>query len=519
MKTVCKTAHSAIKIAFIVIFGSLTIQTIFFGSEYSYSAPVILALVAVLFAFVLGLCYLGKRFVSVAQLKRFAVVALIVTVGAVFIVQSFVSIATFQSLDHDIGRVFNGAGYYLHDAGRDDYYQYIRYFNIWPNNVPIFLFFVGMMSVVDALGAASYEAYYAVAVVIAQLVFTAAICLTFLYLRRIAGIVAAYISLVFWLIFPLVYLQGSVFYTDTYSLAFVPAILYLFERAKSATSKKSFWVFTLLTALVLFCGYAMKSTVLFVFIALFLVGLISKKVKKTLIISAVSAAVFFVLSLGLTQIEMSTVLSEESLEQFQMPATFWVAMGLGGQNGAYEQLDYDSVLSIDNQQGKQDYTWQLITERLQSRSASENLEFFARKLNYTFGSGDGDISYMLSRGPVNEDNFIYSLILPEGRFYTEFFHLNQSVYVLLCVLGVVGATASLRRRNNKADAMFLALLGFFLFMLFWESNQRQLVNQIPIYIALASLGLAAISPLRLGPGKAGKARPFPKNAKETDAQK
>ncbi len=495
MKKICNAANPTIKWAFVIIFGMLCVGTVFFSTEHRYSTPLTIVVTIIIFCIVTALALFVKKYSTEAHLLRYQYIVLAVGLLLVFAVQSFVSFSTFQTLDHDIGKVFNGADFFLHDQTQEDYYQYVRYFNVWPNNVPIFLFFVGLMSALDFFGLGGYTAYYTAAIVVAQLAFSAAILFTFLYLRRVFGIFTAYLGLLFWLILPIVYLQGSVFYTDTYSLPFVPAVLYLYERASVSQSRRGFALFTFLTSITLFVGVQMKSTVLFVFIAAVIVGLLSRKLKKNLVLIAVSLVVFLSLGGVLTHIEYNTVLSEELIEQHRMPTTFWIAMGVGSYNGVYSQHDDDAMMSLGTQEEKKSLAATLIKERLSSRSLTEHIEFYARKLNRTFGSANGDVGYMLSRGALNPDNFIYQLILPDGRFYVAFSHLNQGVYVFLCIFGVLGAVFSIKKGDRRADVIYLALLGFFLFMFLWESNHRQLINQFPLYIMLASIGFVQILPM------------------------
>ena len=61
------------------------------------------------------------------------------------------------------------------------------------------------------------------------------------------------------------------------------------------------------------------------------------------------------------------------------------------------------------------------------------------------------------------------------------------------MLGAAGALAALRRRGMPpVCAPWAALAGFYLFMMLWESNHRQLVNQWPLYWLVAAVGLAAL---------------------------
>ena len=74
--------------------------------------------------------------------------------------------------------------------------------------------------------------------------------------------------------------------------------------------------------------------------------------------------------------------------------------------------------------------------------------------------------------------------------YTVSNNLSQAVYLLLNILGVAGAVCLLCKKDRRTDVSpHLALLGFWVFMMLWESNHRQLINQWSLYFIVAALGM------------------------------
>lgn len=61
-------------------------------------------------------------------------------------------------------------------------------------------------------------------------------------------------------------------------------------------------------------------------------------------------------------------------------------------------------------------------------------------------------------------------------------------------MGILGALVMLIRKDNDVQkfAPFVALIGFYIFMMLWESNCRQLVNQWSLYVMCASIGYSKL---------------------------
>ena len=88
--------------------------------------------------------------------------------------------------------------------------------------------------------------------------------------------------------------------------------------------------------------------------------------------------------------------------------------------------------------------------------------------------------------------------------------ISQSVYLLTIAVGIIGAIIIVFQKEFMLFAFVphISLIGFWMFMMIWESNHRQLVNQWSLFFIVAAIGLyslwSVISEL------------FQKKAKETE---
>ncbi|MEG1862741.1 MAG: glycosyltransferase family 39 protein [Oscillospiraceae bacterium] len=474
------------KIGFLIGFTALTFLILFYNREFGYNKVILIPMVAVVLLSLVGALYFTKKSVDIDFIISNRYKILIGVIIFLFVIQSIMGYLTIQTLNHDIGKVYNGADLYVNNPNHPEYYQYSNYLNHWTNNTGIFVFFVGMIKFLNLIG---FTNYYLVAVLIGQIFFSLAVLFTFLYLDKAFNSLAAVFSLIFWLIFPVVYLQGASFYTDTYSIAFVPMSLYFLHTAKEQNVLYKSGIYAFLAGLSIFCGKEMKATVLIVVIAWALYQIFQNQKAKSMLIVVIATITLMCFSAISNSIKYNIVLTSELVEPTDTPTIFWVMMGLSGRNGEYNYMDEDSIRYIPTQAQKKEYCYNKIAERLNEKGFVGTIDFMLMKASRTFGCGDADIDYMLSRGPIYPDRTIYQFIMQDGKYFSIFNNVNQAVYVAINILVALGAFLSLKDKKHALSIPYIAIGGFVVFMLLWESNHRQLVNQWPLYFMAASVGL------------------------------
>ena len=73
--------------------------------------------------------------------------------------------------------------------------------------------------------------------------------------------------------------------------------------------------------------------------------------------------------------------------------------------------------------------------RLEEKGAAGLPAFLMRKTARTFGAGNGEIYYSLSRGPLQPGHAVYSYILEDGPHFGLFNNAAQCVYLSFYILG------------------------------------------------------------------------------------
>ena len=372
---------------------------------------------------------------------------LAVVVLAVACAQFSVGLATRQTLTDDYGSVVNGALLYA-QQGRSAAFaqQYQWYLNHWPNNRGIFFLLALFFRVLTALGFGGQ--WYNRHGVPGPSQFCPGrrvhICVSGPRVRRqgvacFSAALCAVCACVF---------SSSVAYTDTLSIWAAPAALFLWQLGRDAGRLRTRLAAWAGCAVCLGVGYEIKGSVGIVLVALCCEALVCLPWRRTLAALAVLGCGFVLVhgAAGLVYTR-SGVVTPELRQTAEMPTAFWVMMGLGEPDGAYSVADEREIMYRQTKEERQAYAAQVIRSRLDEKGAAGLPAFLMRKTARTFGAGNGEIYYSLSRGPLQPGHAVYTFILEDGPHFGLFNNAAQCVYLSFYVLGAAGALAALRRRG------------------------------------------------------------------------
>ncbi len=484
-------AIKSIYILFATVFAAVFVQTLFFNVHFHYNPFLQLPLLfawAVFIAAAGAVAYKQRTWVLHNRYLLLAAVMLFI-----FLVQLWVGTVTRQHIDHDSGKIFNGAVIYATKGDGIAFEEYKTYFHHFTNNTVPFLILTSLFSLCNMFG---ITAFYSIYVFVGHLLFAIAILFTFLYLEKAFGASAALVSLLFYAGYLPVYFQSSVMYTDTMSIWAAPLMLYLYECSNPPKKLHTRLVLYFCIGIVAGVGGAVKATVLIAAIAIVIVKVLAGNVKQVLALVCVAGFGFSVVT-ACFNVWAHTEIYDETRAEEAIPITFWPMMGLTG-DGSYNPYDEWVInAQVFGKTARTKLHLQVIKERLEEMGAGGYASFLVRKACRTFGCGTGDVNTMLVRQPDNPGHFIYRFISAQGDFFRLFNNLSQCVYVSFYLFAVLGVVAGLREKAIQSRylqnaAPFLALLGFFAFMLIWEANHRQLVNQWPLLVMAASVGVCTI---------------------------
>lgn len=479
------------------LFFSIFFCVLFFNKIFNYQPLLQLILLAAWGSLFWSALVLIRRFTPWLTAHLNLVLAAVLVF--IFAVQFTISLFTVPNPMYDHGKVFYGAVAFAEGADTEQFATYSEYLHHYTNNVGLFLVLQLLFSCMRAVGITNY---YLAACLVGHLLFSLMLAACFFYLKGLAGERPALLFLPLAALFPPLYFQSTISYTDTYSIWAAPCALLCAQRAgRAGTLPKKL----LLGALAGFCfglGAQLKATVLICAVALFIQLLLTVRLRRSLAVLAAGLALFCCVRYGFDLWAHRLVLDRDRAGE-AMPVTHWLMMGLQG-DGSYNWMDEWRITgTVSGTQARVEKNLQVIRQRLEEMGPLGYCRLLYTKTCRSFGSGTADMSYnyqyMNQSIPVN---WLYELVLENGRCYFLYNNLAHSSYLALCLLGTMGALLVLLRRSSLRGSFVLplSLTGFWLFMMLWESNHRQLINQWPFYLMLAALGLFLLS----APGSAKK---------------
>ena len=281
-------------------------------------------------------------------------------------------------------------------------------------------------------------------------------------------------------LFPVFYGYVSVYYTDTFGMAFVILSVYL---AVCAMKSGKVWLMAL-SAIAAACGNFFKNNVIILAIALVLFVIYRVKetgLKKALAYALVFVSIFAVLGAAFQfGVSKTGIYTPDSLNKYEIPKSHWIMMGLGG-IGDYSQEDYLMTFNAGSYDEKVDMNTRVIKERLGGFNVlSFTKHIFYEKAARTWGDGAYLISYYH----------------PKNAFFDNGVFIAFSL--LINGLLVFGIAASFLRgaRGGEDDFLLLPKLvicGVFLLYLIWETRSRYLVLFSPMYLLTFASGVTSFS--------------------------
>lgn len=477
---------------FAALYAAILLLVLFRNTAFGYNPALQLALMAVWAGVLAAALRLWRRCGGWCRRHKYRVLA--AALAFVFAVQLAVGAGTIPTPIYDNGSVFFGAvTYAAQGEGGADFTPYAAYLRLFPNNAGLFLLLQALFRALHTVG---LNAEYQAALLIGHLLFTVALAAGFLYLDAAFGTDTAFAGLLAALLYLPLYFQSSVPYTDTWSLWCVPCVLLCAQRSRAAAGPQGRLGWAALGGVFLGLGAQVKVTVLIVAIALVAGLLLEGRLRQAG--AALLAALLLAAGVhaGFEAWGRTSGVWGPEYKEAAMPTTYWLMTGLAG-DGGYNTIDGQS--KPDEQTGGSALArqqWAVIRERLQEMGPAGYLRLLLRKTCRSFGSGEADLGYSyLYAEPSQPVNWVYRLILRNGQYFPVFNNLAHSFYLMLLALGVLGAARAAYRGGTlcrEGFPLYLALVGFWMFMMLWESNHRQLINQWPLLWMAAGIGLAGL---------------------------
>jgi len=305
--------------------------------------------------------------------------------------------------------------------------------------------------------------------------------------RRLGGVAAQIrFLLLAALCLPLWYCTTEL-YTDSFSIAFPPMIIYCAMRVLEAGNAKekrrltypqySAFLWIILFAVSSFIGAQIRFTAIIASIACLIAMLLGKQWKRGAATAIVLAAAML-MGGAAVDAENAKHLDPEDMARRAHPITHYIAMGLPiHEDMGYGQYGdggwYLFTTSFEDPDERRAALMEEIIDRVYYlRYPNRLLNMMSRKNLSTFGNGTFVLNEVIEADEHAPDNPVKQVIFYEGALYPAYYHLTTALFIAQMLLACAACVQAIRRRDVRSAPVFIALVGAFLLLCIWETRAR-----------------------------------------------
>lgn len=387
------------------------------------------------------------------------------------------------------------------------------YFQLYPNNIPIFALEVAAIRAGAGLGLAPITS---VIVLNATLIWLGVV-LTWSVARRLAGTVAALAATGIVALFTTFGFWGFMPYTDPMVLPVPLLIVRAVMALRASRSLRRIVLWSLAIGAMGAVGARLKPQILIGLVAVVVVvvgaAALGRRGRRTMV-TAVLVMGCVGLGAGVANVATTRVIDRAGLlaqsagdTSRALPAMSWVLMGLQEVSwipentwpGGYREQSVAQVVALPDPQTRADWSGEQVRLRLVELGPAGLVDFLGRKAAWMLG--DGTFWAWAKASPVAFDRSgavpraVQWLMGPDGGGYPYLANVAQALWLLVLLAATVAALVSLRRPGKDPVAVLLMrtwIVGWLIFQLSWEARSRFAYHLMPFFVILAVVGIRSL---------------------------
>ena len=363
------------------------------------------------------------------------------------------------------------------------------YFTRYPFNLGLVYLMAGIFRVFGALG---LDDRFMQLVLVNSLLFTCGLLAGARVVRRLGGPVAQTRFLMLAAAcLPMLYCTTEI-YTDSFSLAFPLMIVYAALRIRDAQNGRHAALWLAAFALLTFWGAQIRFTTVIPAIACLIALALGKRPLRGV---AALCALLAVMLAGdaLVDAENARHIDPQEMAALAFSPLHHIAMGLPiHEDEGYGQYGdggwYIFSTSFDDPDERNAALLSEIIDRVYYlRYPNRLLNMMSRKNLSTFGDGTFMLNEIIEADAPQPDNAVKQVIFAQGRLFPAYYHLCTAMFMAQLLLACLSCAQAIRRRDAGAAALYIALLGAFLFLSMWETRGRYFFQFELLLLATAAL--------------------------------
>lgn len=365
-----------------------------------------------------------------------------------------------------------------------------QYFSVYNNQVPVTIFIYFIFKLGELL---RFENLHYFAIGIHCLLLTITAFFTYLSVKKIKDHKVALLTLVFFIINPIFYIESSYYYTDTLCMPFAAIAFYLFVSAiKTQSNKKAFLLLTI-SGLILAMGCKIRVVLGILLIGMIISLWLNNKFGKKYIINSISLVSGVGIGIILCSV-IALLFSIPQNEKLKFPPIHWVMMSFNEKSdGYYTQNDYLYTYNSGNYKEKNKADMEMLQTRLNKMGISGLISLSKTKLSVNWSNGNYD-SYKNFWG-IEECGNLYEYVVGNKKvFITYLCQIFKATIMLVFAIMIVKCYFNKEYQRNY-NVVLLSVFGAFVFYLFWEVKSRYSLAFLPWMMIIFGSGINEIENL------------------------
>lgn len=383
-----------------------------------------------------------------------------------------------QNSLHDYGVVYRNAIALSEGKSIDE-----DYFIAYSNNIMALLILSRVVALARLIWAT--DPYYLILLIGVLITIGAMASVCYLAFKASGSMMSSVLAVVFFALMLPVWVNSATLYTDnmTFGSAIIALALMVYGMERAGKSMGLFC--QLLSSLVLAIGILIKITCIIPFIAsvicVFLI--LKEKTKKFGLIWVCFFVLFFFLG---STLKNEFYLSDK-VKNGKDPVIAWVGLGLVGEGSyAANEAYVDELHKLSTKEMKKDYSKAYILDNI---SEISNPWHYINKIRCNYASGYyGADDYIYVPEVGYENHILWKICHPYGTYYWRTSQLTfgyaMGIYIIYA-LGILVTIVNTIRKKEVSPVLLIcdiSFVGYFVFLMIWEANNRQLYNFLPIMV-------------------------------------
>lgn len=381
---------------------------------------------------------------------------------------------------YDLSNVQREANIMLQNGGK---FATEGYFAKYTNQVPIAILVYFIYKIGEIIRFDNLKLF---AIIVNSLFIAVTAFLTYLSVKKIKDYKSGFISLLFFVCNPILYIYSSYFYTDTLCMPFAAGSMYLFLLGIEKENKKRL-LFFLTSGILLAIGFEIRVVVAILLIAMIMGILLKEKINKKNITNAVSLIVGFLLGIAIYA-TIANSFNVPKNKDFEFPLTHYLMYGSNYKtDGRFNSEDYNYTYSGKTYSEKVEKNIEKIKQRISEMGPIGIISFMSKKIAVNWSNGSYD--YLSKFLNVEEINSLYEYISGNKKvFFTYMYQICKTAILTAFLLAVINEIKNKEKLKTKYNFIYIAVFGAFIFYLFWEVLTRYSLTFLPWMIVLFGIG-------------------------------